>query len=214
MSETKNTYEDRSRVGKSVKKIIKNELKGTASITEIEEQVKKHLPPEDSTYVDSVISNVLLSLKSGGYVKQIPKQNDIWEIYPLSQRIFGEGEGKVYVFYDRQVEQEGSAIWLCNVGSTARTVEERVNEQTDQWLKDPTIGLIIKMNDDYEELETKIHETLKIFKRKRKEYKGRKLKGTKWFETSPDEVIKIVTFIGDFIPNLCPQDFPQVKKSL
>ena len=211
------SHDDRRKAEKIVKAIIKDKLNGKGSIANIAERVKepllkeKVLPPEDSIRnLDYIISSVLISLKREGYVKQISEEYNIWEIYPSPLRILGEGKGNVYVFYDDQlkqaVEQKGWAIWLCNIGSTKRSVEKRIREQTSQWLVEATIGLVLKT--DYpRELETKIHEILKVFDRQQKENKGKKLKGNEWFDTSPDEVIDIVAFIGKFIPNLSQEEF-------
>lgn len=221
MSETQNnfSYEDRKKTERIITEIIKDKLEGTRSIAEIAEHMKEPLlkeevlPPENSIRypLDSIIQKVLWRLESGGYVKKISEEENIWEIYPSPQRILGEGEGKVYVFYDhrekQEAEQKGSDIWLCNVGSTKRAVEERVDEQIREWLVSPTIGLIIKTDYPPDELETKIHEILKVFNRKKKEHKGKKLKGNEWFDTSPDEVIYIVRFISKFAPNLEQEAF-------
>ena len=211
------SHDDRRKAEKIVKAIIKDRLNGKGSITKLVERVKEPLlkenilPPEDSIHtLESLIRQALMRLERDGYVKQISKEDDIWEIYPSPLRIFGEGEGNVYVFYDhrskQEAEQKGRAIWLCNIGSTKRSVEKRIREQTGEWLVEATIGLIIKTN-DHEELETKIHEILKVFDRQQKENKGKKLKGNEWFDTSPDEVIDIVAFIGRFIPDLDQEDF-------
>ena len=220
MSETQNNFsrEDRKRSEKIITEIIKDKLEGTGNITKIAELVKKPLlkeevlPPEDSVYpLEFIIQEVLWSLKREGYVKQISDEDGLWEIHPSPLRILGEGEGHVYVFYDhrekQEAEQKGPDIWLCNVGSTTRTVKERVAEQTSEWLVPPTIELIIKTDYPPAELETKIHEILKVFNRRKKEHKGKKLKGNEWFDTSPDEVIYIVRFISKFIPNLEQEAF-------
>ena len=204
MSETQNNFshEDRRKSEKIITEIIKDKLKGKSDIARIAEHVKEPLlkeevlPPEDHFRysLDSIIQTALRYLERKGYVKQISEEDNIWEIYPSPQRILGEGEGHVYVFYDyrekQEAEQKGSNIWLCKVGSTERTVEERVDEQISQWIVPPTIGLIIK-TDYSSELENKIHGILKVFNRQKKENKGKKLKGTEWFDTSPDEVIYI-----------------------
>ena len=220
MSETQNNFsrEDRKRAEKIVTEIIKDKLKGRRNIAEIAESMKESLlkeevlPPKDPIGypLESIIQTVLRCLEGDGYVKKISEEDNIWEIYPSPQRILGEGEGKVYVFYDhrdkQETEQKGPDIWLCNVGSTTRPVEERVAEQTSEWLVPPTIGLIIKTG--YQgELEEKIQGILKVFDRQRKENRGKKLKGNEWFDTSPDEVIYMVRFISKFISDLEQEAF-------
>ncbi len=223
MSETQNnfSYEDKKRSKKIITEIIRDKLKGIGDIARIAELVnaelvkepllKEEVLPKDSIHLlESIIQDVLRTLQNGGYVKKFSEEDNIWEIYPSPQRIFGEGKAHVYVFYDhrekQEAEQRGSDIWLCNVGSTERPVKKRVDEQTNEWLISPTIGLIIK-SDYHSELENKIQGILKVFDRQKRENKGKKLKGNEWFDTSPAEVIHIVKLISDFIPNLEQEAF-------
>ena len=127
-----------------------------------------------------------------------------WEFYPEYQRRFGPdaaydhlpGAYKVYLFYnpcDKQdAESKGKDIWACNIGSTSIPVEERIREQTDQWTIPPVIALIFRdvIEEWSLELERRIHNILELFGRRRDALKGRE-----WFDTSPDEVVRIYEFI-------------------
>ena len=159
----------------------------------LEEHSKRNgLPPEDSIY--RRIDSALRQLRREGRVEQSEKG---WVFYPEYHRRFGSGKCQVYLFYnprDKQdAESEGKYIWACNIGSTSRPVEERIREQTDQWTIRPVNALIFRyfIEDEMLELERRIHNILKLFGRRRDELKGRE-----WFDTSPDEVVRIYEFIN------------------
>ena len=164
------------------------------------------LPPEGNRNLEGedllyhIISTAMRHLKSDGRANMI-EHSGMWEIFPEGRRVFGIGSEIVYCFYnprDRQeAEERGEKLWPCNIGKTERTVEVRVNEQTNQWTVDPRIDLILKTSPG-SGLEKKIHDILKLLGRQLKGFRG---KGREWYLVSPDEVIflykrVIIQFIG------------------
>ena len=164
------------------------------------------LPPEGNRNLEGedllyhIISTAMRHLKSDGRSNMI-EHSGMWEIFPEGRRVFGIGSEIVYCFYnprDRQeAEARGEKLWACNIGKTKRTVEVRVNEQTNQWTVDPRIDLILKTSPG-SGLEKKIHDILKLLGRHLKGFRGQ---GREWYLVSPDEVIYlykrvIIQFIG------------------
>lgn len=160
----------------------------------LEEHSQRNGLPPKSDSIHRPIYGALRQLRREGRVE---RRENGWVFYPEYQRRFGDGYHQVYLFYNpRDKEEAGSrqkSIWACNIGSTARPVEERIREQTDQWTIAPVIALIFRetIEDWSLELEHRIHGILKLFDRPRSDLKGRE-----WFDTSPDEVVRIYKFIN------------------
>lgn len=157
----------------------------------LEEHSKQNgFPPESDSIHRRIIYPALRQLRREGRVEQSEKG---WVLYPEYHRRFGSGNCQVYLFYNPRDKQdaEGKYIWACNIGSTSRPVEERIKEQTDQWTIRPVNALIFRyfIEDEMLELERRIHNILKLFGRRRDDLKGRE-----WFDTSPDEVVRIYEF--------------------
>ena len=152
------------------------------------------LPPEGNGNLEGedllyhIISTAMRHLKNDGRANMI-ESSGMWEIFPEGRRVFGIGSESVYCFYDprdrRDAEVRGERLWPCNIGKTERTVEVRVNEQTNQWTVGPRIDLILKTPSG-KGLEKKIHNILKILNRHLQGFKG---KGREWYLVSPDEVV-------------------------
>ena len=164
----------------------------------LEEHSKRNgLPPENSIY--RCIS-ALQQLRREGRVGLSGEKD--WVFYPEYQRRFGTGKCHVYLFYNPRDKEDakkaGKDIWACNIGSTSR-LKERIREQTNQWTIDPVIALIFRQvtDDCSRELESRIHDILKVFSRQLP-----KLKGREWFDTSPDEVVRICEFITKMDPGI------------
>ena len=152
------------------------------------------LPPEpNSDFAGEdlhhhIIATALQYLKKDGRVGKIEGSSE-WEVFPKGRQVFGNGNESVYCFYNprdrKEAEEQGYRLWACNIGSTKRSVKERVQEQTDQWTVDPRIDLILKTPSG-KTLEKKIHEILKILGRHLKDFRG---KGREWYRVSPEEVL-------------------------
>ena len=160
----------------------------------LEEHSKRNGLPPESDSIHRLIYAALRRLRRRGRVEQ---SEEGWIFYPEYQRRFGSGKNQVYLFYNprdkQEAESELKGIWACNIGCTSRPVTERIREQTDQWTIDPVIALIFRdiIEDRSLELESRIHNILKLFSRQLPELKGRE-----WFDTSPDEVLRIYEFIN------------------
>ena len=175
--------------------IIRDKLEGRGTIQEIAAVVlkshqKRHgLPPNRD--LERIILTAMLCLKKDGFVRCLSKADGWlerkWIIYASPLRSLGEGKQSVYLFYDsRDYNLRGARqIWACNIGCTKRNVRERVKEQTAQLTFEGTIGLILNI-DASRYCERFIHTILKQQGRWRKD-----LPGNEWFDTNPDEVIKI-----------------------
>ena len=113
----------------------------------------------------------------------------------------GSGRNSVYLYYDQQkrdsAESKGENIWECKIGMTIQELHIRIYQQAGtavpaERLK---IGLRIKIDKSkkmVEKIEGIIHDILKV--------RGKHIEeapGTEWFLTSPSEVKKIYTFIGE-----------------
>ena len=149
-------------------------------------------PPE--TELSEMVREAFHLLSTNGRAKRVARtDNDVWEIFPDSQRIFGSGNGAVYCFYNPRDREEAEAInqnrWPCNIGRTREDVEERVRQQTRQWTVEPKIDLILRTNRETD-LESKIHDLLKALNRHLRDFQA---SGREWFQTSPDEIVYLAT---------------------
>ena len=113
---------------------------------------------------------------------------------PLGQRIFGEAEGWVYLYYfdkkKAEAQNQGNKVWPCNIGFTERQPEKRIQEQMTEDSDIPIIALLLR-TDEPKLLEKTIHGILKL--------RGLHLKqaqGNEWFLTNPDEIVSIYRFIA------------------
>ncbi|MYB66035.1 GIY-YIG nuclease family protein [Candidatus Poribacteria bacterium] len=192
--------------------IVKITLKGTGSIACITKCVLEHhtqhggLPlasdeilhsPYDSVdaYMRGLTEYVLYELNEKGYVEHNSDEGT-WQIYEYPLRVFGEGEGAVYVFYDDRdaiLHKTSDGRWACNIGYTEHDVSQRVCEQTKQWTQHPTIALILK-TDTPKDLEEALHYLLKRCGCWRKDLKD-KGAGREWFDTTPDKVLMLYKHI-------------------
>ena len=154
----------------------------------------------DGSLPETELSEIVLGafhlLKANGRAKRVSTaDNNVWEIFPEGQRIFGSGIGAVYCFYNprdrEEAEKNNEKRWACNIGETSGDVEERVRQQTIQWTVPPKIDLIIRTS-QHKELESKIHNILKALNMHLRDFQAR---GREWFQTSPDEIVYISTSV-------------------
>lgn len=110
-----------------------------------------------------------------------------------SRITLGKGNESVYVYYlpiyKEQAEKEKKTSWACKIGRTDRDPFQRIISQSSTSLPEsPVIALIIKTHNS-RALETIIHNILS--------YRNKKIVsalGREWFDTNPDEILKIVQF--------------------
>lgn len=159
------------------------------------------LPPEGNRQLEDLLSRIffdaMVHLRQQGRVGR-SKDSSMWEVFPEGRRVFGDGSGSVYCFYDprnrKEAEKKTIYTWACNIGETERDVEVRVKEQTDQWTEKPRIDLILKTSQS-KDLEGKIHDLLKALGRHLPDFEA---KGREWFCVHPDEVLCLYRLIKRF----------------
>ena len=145
----------------------------------------------DSDDLERRVRNALDSLTLSGRAVEEPQ--DFWILPPDDQRIFGNGENWVYLYYFHHHKiaavSQGKDIWQCKIGSTHRTPERRIRELTGGYPSAPTIDLLLR-TDKHEVLEKAIHRTLQL--------RGNHIEdaqGDEWFWTNPDVVLEIYNFV-------------------
>ena len=180
--------EKRKKLGLTQKRVTEHlGLKDTANISDWE---------NDRTPVPEKHRKRLLVLLEMPSNEETLEDKHDWAYSSEDRQEFGVGKNQVYLFYNprdkHEAESKQKDVWACNIGMTTRPVEERIKEQTDQWTVKPVIALIFRYvhNDECQEIESRIHDILKIFGRQRNDLKGRE-----WFDTSPDQVVYICEFI-------------------
>lgn len=146
----------------------------------------------DSNDSERRVRNALDSLSLSGRAAE--ERQDLWILPPDDQRIFGNGENWVYLYYfdhhKRDAVSEGKNIWECKIGSTHRNPEDRIRELTrGGYPTAPIIALLFRI-DKHEVLEKTIHRIL--------EFRGNRIdnaQGDEWFWTNPDRVLEIYDFV-------------------
>lgn len=108
--------------------------------------------------------------------------------------ILGKGNESIYVYYlpiyKELAKNEGKNSWPCKIGRTDGDPLQRIISQSSTALPEkPKIALIIKSHNS-RTLENIIHSTL-LYRNKRIS----SALGKEWFDTNPDEIVKIVQFI-------------------
>ena len=151
---------------------------------------------QPETELSEIVRSAFYLLGTNGRAKRVPRTDeDVWEVFPEGQRIFGSGNGAVYCFYNprdrEEAERNNENRWPCNIGETSGDVKQRVRQQTLQWTVEPRIDLILRTNRQ-EDLESKIHNLLKALDRHLRVFQAR---GREWFQTSPDEVVYLSTSV-------------------
>lgn len=106
----------------------------------------------------------------------------------------GSGDNSVYVYYydayRKYAEQSGNQIWECKIGRTDKDPLQRVFGQAGTCYPElPHIALIMKCSNS-SQLESVLHNVLKLRNRWIKDAPG-----TEWFLTSPTEVESIYHMI-------------------
>ncbi|MFJ7831858.1 GIY-YIG nuclease family protein [Peribacillus sp. NPDC046944] len=105
--------------------------------------------------------------------------------------VLGEGTSAVYLYYlpSYQLNRQKDT-WACKIGKTDRDPLQRILSQASTALPEkPKIAVIIKTNNSLV-LEQAVHNILT--------YRNKKIGtalGKEWFDTNPDEFLKIVQFI-------------------
>ena len=145
----------------------------------------------DSDDSERRVRNALDSLSLSGRATE--ELQDFWILPPDDQRIFGNGENWVYLYYfdhhKRGAVSEGKDVWHCKIGSTHRNPDTRIRELTRGYPTAPTIALLFR-TDKYEVLEKTIHRILEL--------RGNRIdnaQGDEWFWTNPDIVLEIYDFV-------------------
>lgn len=177
-----------------VEEIVKDTVRGTDSIANITRFVLEHHTNHgglsDDRNLERFMRIAMSRLESEGYAKQVSDTR--WEIYEAPLRVFGEGSGAVYVYYDSKHRVANHSNWVCKVGSHHRSeiaeVRDYIDSRTTNWATRATLALILK-TDTYERLEKQIRTILKDVFNRQHEREGRHSR--EMFYTSPDHVIKI-----------------------
>ena len=145
----------------------------------------------DSNDLERRVRNALDSLSL--YGRAVEEFQDSWILPPDDQRIFGNGENWVYLYYfdhhKRDAVSQGKDVWHCKIGSTHRNPGDRIRELTRGYPTTPTIALLFR-TDKHEVLEKTIHRILEL--------RGKHIEnaqGDEWFWTNPDVVLKIYDFV-------------------
>lgn len=145
----------------------------------------------DSGDLDRRVRNALDSLSLSG--RAVEESQDFWILPPDDQRIFGNGENWVYLYYfdhhKRDAVSQEKDIWHCKIGSTHRNPGDRIRELTRGYPTTPTIALLFR-TDKHEVLEKTIHRILEL--------RGKHIEnaqGDEWFWTNPDIVLEIYDFV-------------------
>ncbi len=117
-----------------------------------------------------------------------------------THRIYGKGAFAVYCYYFENYKKlailEGRSTWPCKIGRSDKDPLIRVLSQTSTALPEkPRIDFIIR-TEDSSLLETTIHSVLKM---RHQQCEGSP--GSEWFDTNPDEVIKILRVCKKFCVN-------------
>lgn len=146
----------------------------------------------DSDDSERRVRNALDSLSLSG--RAVKESKDFWILPPDDQRIFGNGENWVYLYYfdnhKRDAVSQGKNIWECKIGSTHRNPEDRIRELTrGGYPTAPIIALLFRI-DKHEVLEKTIHRILEL-----RGYRIDNAQGDEWFWTNPDIVLEIYDFV-------------------
>lgn len=145
----------------------------------------------DSDDLERRVRNALDSLSLSG--RAVKESQDFWILPPDDQRIFGNGENWVYLYYfdnhKRDAVSQGKNIWECKIGSTYRNPKDRIRELTKGYPTAPITALLFR-TDKHEVLEKTIHRILEL--------RGNRIdnaQGDEWFWTNPDIVLEIYEFV-------------------
>ncbi|NJP37976.1 GIY-YIG nuclease family protein [Alkalicoccus luteus] len=109
---------------------------------------------------------------------------------------FGEGNSSVYLYYfdsyKELAESKKQSSWACKIGMSDRHPETRILSQFGTSLPEkPTVDFIM-YTDNAPLIESIIHSILKIRGSVRTEAPGKE-----WFNTNPEEVLSIISFLED-----------------
>ena len=137
---------------------------------------------ENENDVQSIVEN-----NEGIIENEIIENESIQDEIQLSEKIIGDGDKAVYVYYYETYKQyallQGKKAWECKVGRTDVDPIQRVLGQASTcYPESPHIALIIRC-DNSNIIETTLHNILKL--------KGRWIEnapGKEWFITSPEEI--------------------------
>ena len=113
-----------------------------------------------------------------------------------ADKVLGSGDNSVYVYYydtyKKYAESCGNSIWECKIGRTDKNPLQRIFEQTGTCFPElPHIALILKCSDSLQ-LESALHNILKIRNRWLE-----KSPGVEWFLTSPMEIESLYYIITE-----------------
>ena len=176
--------------------ILDRYIAGRFKIAEIIKQVCGYHEAHGGMLTDSNdserrVRNALDSLSLSGRAAE--ESQDFWIVPPDDQRIFGNGENWVYLYYfdhhKRGAVSQRKDVWHCKIGSTHRNPKDRIRELTKGYPTAPTIALLFR-TDKHGVLEKTIHRILEL--------RGNRIdnaQGDEWFWTNPDIVLEIYDFV-------------------
>ncbi|WP_273852330.1 GIY-YIG nuclease family protein [Guptibacillus spartinae] len=139
---------------------------------------------------------------SNNDVKEV-QDNEVKEVIKVAKEVvtekenagvvLGNGSSAVYLYYlPGYHENRKKDTWPCKIGKTDGDAYERIISQVSTALPEkPRVAVIIK-TDNSHALEQAVHNILN--------YRNKKIEsalGKEWFDTNPDEFLRIVQFIEE-----------------
>jgi len=179
-------------------------------ITSLVAQENKRRGGISDSFADEVrdTKEALISLQRTGFARHI--SGNRWELPASNQRIFGEGNEWVYLFFDKDESPTGASsvstykeTYPCKIGTTADSPEKRVDDYIEtrkrKGLRVPTAPPILALllrTDSGELLERALHSALK--------FQGKHIKGDseiEVFDTNVNDVISLYAMLMEDDPN-------------
>src|SRR5690625_2118358 len=115
---------------------------------------------------------------------------------PSPNSIYGCGDSAVYLYYYETYKKlsllQNGQTWPCKIGKTDRNPFIRILSQISTALPELRTTEFIIETDKASLLEKTLHSILKL--------KGKQIEdspGTEWFDTNPDEIIKLIKYIDE-----------------
>jgi Meiotically up-regulated gene 113 len=119
------------------------------------------------------------------------QSTDVVEFEPVAERVLGSGDHAVYLYYFPTyrlfAESRGEKRWPCKIGLTESDPLSRILSQAATAMSEkPVIALLIRTPNS-RKLERTLHDVLDL-----RNQRLEKSPGAEWFDTSPDEVLKLL----------------------
>lgn len=144
------------------------------------------------SFVDSESKNNEVNVLDTDFIQsqEIEIRKEIKEDFN-ADLVLGKGASTVYLYYlPSYQERRESITWACKIGRSDKDPLKRIINQAATALPEkPKVAVIIKTNNSIV-LEQAIHSILT--------YRNKKIEtgmGKEWFDTNPEEFLKIVQFI-------------------